>query len=172
MSDPKVCTGIMPNPDVAGLGIRLGFYITCFFLTIITRSPSTRALTSSLLSNTRVYTSALLLTAIIQTAQGQLTLYHATLILHMLMFFSYTVIPSPSEYYDKNSLRLLIYSAVLMISFSAWSLHIWITASTFGSQPECNHSTKYVLGWHSVLATARSTRLVWATSLGALPNIA
>ncbi|TDL14146.1 hypothetical protein BD410DRAFT_734535 [Rickenella mellea] len=95
MSETKECMGIMPNPDVSGLGIRLGLYITCFLLAVIPRAEETKPLISSLLSNTRVYALSLLLTAIIQTGKGQLTLYHAVLTFHMLMFFAITFLPSP-----------------------------------------------------------------------------
>ncbi|TDL14670.1 hypothetical protein BD410DRAFT_797025, partial [Rickenella mellea] len=167
MSETKVCMGITPNPDVSGLGIRLGLYITCFLLAVIPREPRTQDLISSLLSNTRVFTFSLLLTAIIQTGQGQLTLYHATLIFQMLIFFSMGILPTPYEFIEKGSLRLAMFTASSFLAFFAWSLYVWSTALTFGSQPECNHSTKYVYFWVTVRATATWMRKWW-TALNAI----
>ncbi|TDL15462.1 hypothetical protein BD410DRAFT_808886 [Rickenella mellea] len=161
MSDAKVCMGIMPNPDVAGLGIRIGLYITVFLLAVIPRIPRTQELIESLLNNTRVYTLALLLTAIIQTAQGQLTLYHAALIYHLFMVLALTLLPTPSEFNGRGSVRLAIFTFSSFLSYAAWSLRVWSTALTFGSQPECNHSTKYVIVWVTVRVTATWMRRFW-----------
>ncbi|TDL15076.1 hypothetical protein BD410DRAFT_845486 [Rickenella mellea] len=133
MPDTKVCMGIMPNPDVSGLGVSVML----------------------------LYALSLVLTAIIQTAQGQLTLYHAVLIYHLLMSFSFTLIPTISDFSAGGSLRLHIFTVSSFLSHLAWSLYVWSTALTFGSQPECNHSTKYIIMWVTVRATATWVRICW-----------
>ncbi|TDL15456.1 hypothetical protein BD410DRAFT_756415 [Rickenella mellea] len=161
MSDTKVCMGIIPNPDVSGLGIRLGLYITVFLLAIIPRQRRMLPLISSLLDNTRVFTLSLLLSAIIQTGQGRLTLYHATLINHILFFFGLTLLPSLSECNTKGTRRLTIVTTLSFLTYFAWSLHVWTNALTFGSQPECNHSTKIVFMWVTVRTIASWMRKLW-----------
>lgn len=47
---------------------------------------------------------------------------------------------------------------VLSAIFLAFVAYIWVRAPTFGSQPECNNSTKYVVFFYSVLATDNAVR--------------
>ncbi|TDL17139.1 hypothetical protein BD410DRAFT_582463 [Rickenella mellea] len=62
----------------------------------------------------------------------------------------YYYVTRPSEFNKKTSLCLVIFSITSFLSYDAWSVHLWSTALTFGSRPECNHSTKYVLFWITV----------------------
>ncbi|TDL17150.1 hypothetical protein BD410DRAFT_831666 [Rickenella mellea] len=153
MSDPWECDGIKPNPDVDGVGIRISVYITSFLLMVIPRVPRTRPLISSLLNNTRVYLLALMLTAIIQTAQGQLTLYHAVLLYYMIMVVGTASLPTilwPFVEFEKISPHLGIFTNSIFLSLFAWSVYLWSKASKFGSQPECNYKL-YEFGYWTIM---------------------
>ncbi|TDL14673.1 hypothetical protein BD410DRAFT_902950 [Rickenella mellea] len=137
MSQPWFCPDVMPNPDVSGIGIRVSLYITGFLLALIPRVPRTQPLISSLLNNSRLYTLSLLLTAIIQIAQGQLTLYHAYLVLYMLLYFGAPLLPEPSDY-DKKSVQRILYLLIYLLPLVAFTFCVILNKSTFSSRPNCN----------------------------------
>jgi hypothetical protein len=62
-------------------------------LAIIPRTPNTEELLNSLYANAGISGFGLLLTAIIQTAMNQLSLFHALFILHILFFLGTGVSP-------------------------------------------------------------------------------
>ena len=57
-----------------------------FLLALVPQTPHTEELLNALYANAGIAGLGLLLTAIIQTAQGQLSLFHAIFILHILYF--------------------------------------------------------------------------------------
>jgi hypothetical protein len=101
---------------------------------------------------------ALLITAVAQSASttsGSLSLYHAIIVLHMLTFLG--IATSTTGKYNSTQTRfrvLAITSWCSMIAFFYLVLRVWTTAPTFGSQPECNYWTFYVLMGASVRATS------------------
>ncbi|TDL17166.1 hypothetical protein BD410DRAFT_582819 [Rickenella mellea] len=137
MSQPWFCPDVMPNPDVSGIGIRVSLYISGFLLALIPRVPRTQPLISSLLNNSRLYTLSLLLTAIIQLGQGQLTLYHAYLVLYMLLYFGAPLLPEPSDY-DKKSVQRILYLLIYLLLLASFTFCIILNKSTFSSRPNCN----------------------------------
>jgi len=56
------------------------------FLAVIPQTPHTEELLNALYANAGIYGLGLLLTAIIQTAQKNLSLFEAIFILHILFF--------------------------------------------------------------------------------------
>ena len=66
--------------------IRINFYCTMFLLALVPQTPHTEELLNALYANAGVAGLGLLLAAIIQTAQDQLSLFHAIFILHILYF--------------------------------------------------------------------------------------
>ncbi|KZP05942.1 hypothetical protein FIBSPDRAFT_1053818 [Athelia psychrophila] len=85
-ANANVCFGICPNADIAGVGVRVAFYINAIFTALLValspdESPSA-AWASTLL------TIAMVVPAIIQKKQKTLTLYHATLVLNFATFSS------------------------------------------------------------------------------------
>jgi hypothetical protein len=126
----------------------------------------------------------LLLTAIIQTAQHQLSLFHAIFILHMLSFLGIGVAPMgkcsafsrpfvsrsplalsmPAGKYHLTRTRVamvFLVQYVSLTSFIAWGLYLWVNVKHYGSQPECNHQIKYVVFFFTVRATANWLRRLW-----------
>jgi len=126
----------------------------------------------------------LLLTAIIQTAQHQLSLFHAIFILHMLSFLGIGVasmgkcsafsrpfvsrsplaLSMPAGKYHLTRTRVamvFLVQYVSLTSFIAWGLYLWVNVKHYGSQPECNHQIKYVVFFFTVRATANWLRRLW-----------
>ena len=102
------CPGIVSNPDLVGIGVspalqatlpvsgidrldsqtRLNFYVTILLAAIIPRTPYTIVLLNELYINAVFYGLALLITALVQTIQGRLDLYHAIFVMHILLCLS------------------------------------------------------------------------------------
>jgi hypothetical protein len=101
---------------------------------------------------------ALLLTAIVQTFEQQLTLFHALCVLHLLALLGFGLV-AQRRYGGSGSagLRrwvvLALARVVIACAFIALTAYIWLTAKTFGSQPECNASTFYVVFGVKIHAT-------------------
>ena len=55
----------------------------------------------------------------------------------------------------------LLLQFVLVFSFIAWGLYVWVNVKYFGSQPECNDQIKYVILFFTVRATAPWLRRLW-----------
>jgi hypothetical protein len=66
--------------------IRINFYCTMFLLALVPQTPHTEELLNALYANAGIAGLGLLLTAIIQTVQRQLSLFHAVFTLHILYF--------------------------------------------------------------------------------------
>jgi hypothetical protein len=98
---------------------------------------------------------ALLCTAIYQTFRQALTLFHAICVLHLLSLLGFGLI-SQGKYGHKGIIRwLVLYTLHVIIAgaFLSFAGYIWATAPTFGSQPECNSTTVYVVFGVSIIAT-------------------
>lgn len=156
MSRPEEC--LAPNPDVSGVGIRIAFYINTLLIAAVPRTDAFSKLLEPLQTNNGLNGLALLVTAVAQSASadsGSLSLYHAIIVLHMLTFLG--IATSSVGEYNATLARfriLAVTSWCSMVAFFYLTLRVWITADTFGSQPECNDWTVYVLWGASVPATA------------------
>jgi len=166
------CIGILANPDVSGIGIRVNLYITMLLLAIIPEAEFTEPLLEVLVGNAGISGLSLLVTALVETAKKQLSLYHAIFIIHMLYFTGIMVVPS-GKYKGNNinfTFRMLIsfvmtYGSVLL--FIGYAFYVWDTAPTFGTNPECNNEIKYIVLFISVRATVGWLRKFWMAVLGA-----
>jgi len=112
---------------------------------------------------------ALLVTAIVRTAQHKLTLYHAIFILHMLFFLGIGMFPT-GRYKPTSPRRLwtLFITVCIVLMFQSWALYIWATATSFGPQDtvQCNNQIKYIFVFVSIRATALWLRVLWMVVLG------
>jgi hypothetical protein len=93
MSANDSCEAFFPaEPDIAGVGIQISFYVTILLLAFITAAarittrynPSTVA--ALVMPTAGLQGLVLLITAVIQTSHHQLSLYHAFIIFHLLAF--------------------------------------------------------------------------------------
>ncbi|KAF8625964.1 hypothetical protein AX17_006689 [Amanita inopinata Kibby_2008] len=165
------CTVIPANADVSGIGIRVNLYITTLLMAVIPETPATLPLLEVLIANAGVSGVALLITAIVQTVQKQLSLYHAIFIIHMLYFLGVAVVPTGR--YRGNiciqtirALTSFIVTYGTMMLFTGFAIYVWAAAPQFGSTPECNNEIKYIFFFRSVRATVGWLRKLWMAGLG------
>ncbi|KAI0319109.1 hypothetical protein OF83DRAFT_1055552 [Amylostereum chailletii] len=159
------CDGIQPNPDISGIGIRVNFYATTLLIAMIPKTAATEPLLETLFTNAGLSGLALLISTIIQTAKGNLDLYHAIYIQHLLFFLGIGIFPAAK--YSWGTFRLVMTSLFRLatyIMYLVWSLYVWTHASSFGAQPECNDEVKYVV-FVSVRATAKWLSKLWIAAL-------
>ncbi|KAI0058895.1 hypothetical protein BV25DRAFT_1187017 [Artomyces pyxidatus] len=161
------CQGMIEaNPDVSGIGIRVNFYVTILLIAAIPQTPHTHSLLGALYTNAGLAGLGLLITAIIQTAQGQLSLYHAIVVQHILFFLGIGV--SASGKYKWSTARIALTYAVTFatsVAYLAWALYMWVNVERFGPQAACNGNIKYVFFFVSVRATVPWLHKLWMASL-------
>ncbi|QQK46790.1 hypothetical protein Pdw03_1688 [Penicillium digitatum] len=168
---------IEANPDVSGVGIRISIYALCLGGSIVTyllrvfapgedQEEFSRGVSSAL----GLQGLALLCTAIYQTIQGDLTLFHAICVVHLLAILGMNMV-SKGQYAGLGPWRLYFFSAIQILAlaaFLAFNVYVWVTAPRFGSQPQCNKNTVYVLFGVSIKATSPIFRYVVLGTLGAV----
>ncbi|KAI0067342.1 hypothetical protein BV25DRAFT_1819666 [Artomyces pyxidatus] len=160
------CTRIDGNPDVSGIGIRVNFYATILLIAAIPQTPQTSSLLGALYTNAGLSGLGLLLTAIIQTGQQQLSLYHAIVVQHILFFLGVGV--NASGKYKWNSARIALSLVVTFLTLSGyciWAVYMWASADHFGPQWECNNGIKYVFFFATVRATVPWLHKLWMAAL-------
>ncbi|RDL40991.1 uncharacterized protein BP5553_00970 [Venustampulla echinocandica] len=169
---------IEANPDVSGTGIRVSIYalalggrILQFLISQIARPEDCREFRSAVDSALGVQGLALLCTAIYQTFRHQLTLFHAICVIHLLALLGISVV-SQGQYQGLGPRRVFTIIAITVISgaaFVAFNAYVWATAPTFGSQPDCNSSTVYVVFGVSIPATGPVFRWLIIATLSIIP---
>ncbi|KAH9066802.1 hypothetical protein EDB87DRAFT_1573690 [Lactarius vividus] len=94
MASPACCSGIVGNSDLVGIGTRINLYITILLSAIIIppkdaqgrpKEGPTTDLLDDLFANSIFYGLAVLITALVQTIQKQLDLYHAIFVSQVLI---------------------------------------------------------------------------------------
>jgi hypothetical protein len=127
--------------------IRVSFYILGFLTPFVARFHKSKEVTSSFQNALGANSLAILISAVVQTVRHQLTLFHAICVIHLVTFLGLTTLSSKHDN-RRLSLRgivgMILYFTFLLF-FTGFNLYVWITAPTFGSQPNCNASTVYVL---------------------------
>ncbi|KAF8314259.1 hypothetical protein DL93DRAFT_2097361 [Clavulina sp. PMI_390] len=167
---------IPANPDISGIGIRIGIYILSALLAVIPipNQPNRRldALRDTLFFTAGLSGFALLITAVIQTALHTLDLYHAIVVIHQLVFLGVTTVPSTN--YQASTFGR-VYEGVTTLAtgmlMSSWAMYVWIKAPSFGASlfpsgdPRCNDTVKYVILFVNIRATVPWAR--WLSVAGA-----
>lgn len=113
----------------------------------VTTAQNHAEFSQSLNSALQLQGLALLGTAIYQTIHNQLTLFHAICVLHLLSLLGFGLV-AQRNYEGGGFYRWVVLGGlrvVVGLAFVALTAYIWLTAPTFGSQPECNASTVYVV---------------------------
>jgi len=149
---------IPANSDIVGIGTRINFYATILLISLIPETELTTELLDGLYENSVFLGLGLVITAVIQTIQGQLDLYHAIFVMQIIFSLDFVYAYGMRRFsHSRNALRSVLLVSIQMFStavFTIWLLYVWAQNSRFGSQPECTHVVKYVLFFASVHATA------------------
>lgn len=156
---------INSNPDIAGIGIRFNFYIT-ILVTILTRENEyTEELLSGIYKNSVINGLSLILTAVIQTMQGKLDLYHAIFLMYILFILNFVLVFGERKFVWSGQTNFQMFIYLLMHTFSVivffiWFLYAQIDGGKFGSQPSCNHLVIFVYSFINFRATATWFRVI------------
>jgi hypothetical protein len=182
---PSITLGcIAPNPDIAGLGVRLSVYIQSFISLALAILFAKDAFVDSreekmlrrVTFNLFLTACALLLSAFIQAATVQLSLHHALIILNL----SWMVITSalvviifstihrfqhlrgwtkklwPSRTSQLPIILLVTTYFCAMASFGIW---VWTKSAVFGITPECTPETFTTIFTYDISTTNTSFRI-------------
>ncbi|KAK6080537.1 hypothetical protein SCUP234_05083 [Seiridium cupressi] len=176
-SSQPTCDFIEANPDVTGTGIRVSIYVLCLAAGIlksiihhITSAENYAEFCQALNSALQLQGLALLCTAIVQTIEQQLTLFHALCVLHLLSLLGFGLV-AQRKYEGGGFYRWLVLAflrVIIACAFVALTAYIWLTAPTFGSQPECNAETIYVVFGVSINATNDVFRYVFLALMASM----
>jgi hypothetical protein len=137
---------------------------------------------------------AILFTAVIQTIQGKLDLYHAMVVMYILFFFNivflFGMYLHPFNLHSQEltgkrvGLRKFVWDSQTNFQiplylwmhtfgvtvFFIWFLYAAINGNKFGSQPSCNHLVVFVLFFFNVRATVTWFRVMMIMFFsGAIP---
>ncbi|KAI0004512.1 hypothetical protein BJV74DRAFT_881105 [Russula compacta] len=155
------CQSFGANQDVLGIGVRVNFYYTMLILAIIPRTPNTEEMLDSLYSNAGIAGFGLLLTAIIQSALNELSLFDALFILHILFFLGTGASPMSKYHWSRSRIAMGVFvQFASVITFTGWALYVWVHVKDYGNPCECNDQIKYVVLFFTVRATAPWLRVL------------
>ncbi len=163
--------------------------MTILLVSLIPEIKFTTELLDGLYENSVFYGFALVITAVAQTMQHKLDLYHAIFVMQIMFSLNFVYAYGASgihflvsfaaltrygdagmrRYFQSsknalNALRATLVIAVQLLSttvFTVWLIYVWLQDSHFGSQPDCNHLVKYVIIFVSVDATANWLRILF-----------
>jgi hypothetical protein len=160
--------------------------MTIFITAALPRRRSTERLIDALNMNAGIIGFSLLLTAILQTIQNRLDLFHAIFVTYVtyhlalivyfsgaLTRFSSTLVYSRDAYagvfrWTLTHIRLgAVIQIMTVVVYLSWSVYVAASAKTFGSTPQCNTRVKYIFFFldHSVSTTTPWWRKFWIISL-------
>ncbi|KAI2732718.1 hypothetical protein CBS147332_1857 [Penicillium roqueforti] len=168
---------IQANPDVSGAGIRISIYTLClggsivsYLLRVFAPGEDQEEFSRGVCSALGLQGLALLCTAIYQTVRGDLTLFHAICVVHLLAILGMDLV-SKGRYEGLGPWRLYFFSAIqilVLAAFLSLNVYVWVTAPQFGSQPLCNKDTVYVVFGVSIKSTSPVFRYIILGTLGAV----
>lgn len=169
---------IQANPDVSGTGIRASIYALClggsifsYLVKVLAADDDYEEFSRSVNSALSIQGLALLCTAIYNTIHTKLTLFHAICVVHLLALLGIDVV-SKGRYKGfgpRRQIAILAITVIALCGFIAFNVYIWVTAPRFGSQPECNASTVYVVFGVSIKATAPVFRYIILGTFALIP---
>ncbi|KAI6382426.1 hypothetical protein MCOR25_000722 [Pyricularia grisea] len=171
---------IAANADVSGVGIRVSIYALCltgklfsYLVKILVRErANSEDFSRSTVAALSLQGLSLLCTAVVQTFQGQLTLFHAVVVLHMLALLGINL--ASRGLYRGNEMARHVVDAVIIaaavVVFVAFNIYVWVNAPSFGPQPECNAFTVYVVFGVRVRAVDPVFRYVALATLAVGPG--
>jgi hypothetical protein len=165
--------------------------MTILLTAITPENDHTDELLDGLYKNSVINGLSLVITAIIQTIQNQLDLYHAIFVMQIIFSLNFVYaygmlcINSSINFETltlrwgrigqrrfirsgQNDFRMKVFigfQTLTTVVFTVWLLYVWIKGSNFGSQSTCNHLVKYVLFFANVRATVTWLRVLFIMNL-------
>ncbi|KAJ7786474.1 hypothetical protein B0H16DRAFT_1708637 [Mycena metata] len=156
------CTyATLTNPDIAGIGVRVSFYLQTFLLVILVDRSWQDAPTALW---TFIATSfGLTIATVVQSTSGaqsgsQLTLFQALQVSNLVWLANFGIFVSLASYsrqkaasHKETNIRIgadynVKFGAMLQTLLSmALTTYMWSTADSFGSIPECSHLINYMV---------------------------
>ena len=178
---------INPNPDIAGIGVRVSIYIQAFLnlacTFIFAKDGKISSYESGTLStsSTNLFLTgcALLLSAFIQGATSGFSVYHALIVLNISWINSFSAIlyiilgvidfflsisfatwfgPGLIQLWSGALFRLIPLSILHLSGMGALGIWVWSKVNTFGDQPECTPATFLTIFGHDIAVTSASLR--------------
>ncbi|KAH9969601.1 hypothetical protein BC827DRAFT_16386 [Russula dissimulans] len=129
------CNTISANADVLGKGVRVNFYFTMILLAAIPRAPDTLELLTALYAAANFSGLGLLLTAIIQTALNQLSIFEGLFVFHCLFFLGIGAAPSGKYLWSKRRIAMGFFiQFASVVAFIGWGMYFWIHVKDLGQR--------------------------------------
>jgi hypothetical protein len=173
-----------PNPDIAGIGVRVSIYIQAFLnlacTVIFAKDGKISSYESATLStsSTNLFLTgcALLISAFIQGATSGFSVHHALIVLNIswinsfsaLLYIIFGVVLSFSfaTWFEPGLrplrtgalLRLIPLSILHLSGMGALGIWVWAKVNTFGDQPECTPATFLTIFGQDIAVTSASLR--------------
>ncbi|KAF7339342.1 Ketopantoate reductase-like protein [Mycena sanguinolenta] len=147
----------MTNPDIAGIGVRVSFYLQTFLLVILVDRSWQDAPTALW---TFIATSfGLTIATIVQhQSDGQLTLFQALQVSNLVWLANFGTFVALASYSRQKASHTgnvrpgvgadynVKFGAMIQTLFSmALTIYMWANAPSFGSIPACSHLVNYMV---------------------------
>jgi len=128
---------INSNADIAGIGIRVNFYVTILLTALTPENGRTDELLDGIYKNSVINGLSLVITAVVQTMQKQLDLYHAIFVMQILFSLNFVYAYGQRRFIRSNrtDFRMKIFIGVQTFTtmvFTVWLLYVWIKDIDFG----------------------------------------
>jgi hypothetical protein len=126
--------------------IRVSTYILSLCAPLAAHLIKSEALVESMETAMGITGPAILLTAVIFEAQGNLNLFHGLCVFNLVSLVGFTVQPKSKKKSTsrRHQLEVVLYYASFL-AFLGFSIHLFTTAPMFGNSPECNDTVVLVL---------------------------
>jgi len=144
------------NPDIAGIGVRVSFYLQTFLLVILVDRSWQDAPTALW---TFIATSfGLTIATIVQQSDGQLTLFQGLQVSNLVWLANFGTFVALASYsrqkaasHKETDIRVgpdynVKFGALIQTLLSmALTVYMWVKADTFGSMPQCSHLVNFMV---------------------------
>ncbi|KAI0263288.1 hypothetical protein BC834DRAFT_327207 [Gloeopeniophorella convolvens] len=133
------------NQDISGIGIRISLYCTLLITVLMPECRYTSELVENLDFTLAFYALCLVITAVVQTAQGQLDILHASLIMHILAPLVTAYLKSLQRFIlvkpEERSFRMhatLTAQVTSTVIIACWASYVRARGIRFGPHSVCN----------------------------------
>jgi hypothetical protein len=171
---------INPNPDIAGIGVRVSIYTQAFLNLVCTAvivkdgwiSPYRDIILTKTSTNLLLTGCALLVSSFIQAKTIGFSVYHALIVLNLswvnnssaVLYATIAVLEFLEDHLRKtreekfNHFSVMLLSVFHLSGMGAFGIWVWAKILTFGNQPECTPITFLTVFGYDITATSTSLR--------------